>query len=89
MKKVDVTFVCDCCGAALPQEFVHKNQNGDPFFDNHAYNQVRLSSGCKVTFGITAHYDYNPDQKEFCPACRVDGLRKILRKLESELTKEG
>ena len=89
MKKVDVSFVCDCCGAALPQEFVRKNQSGDLYFDRHAYNQIRLGSGCIVSFDITAEYEYNPDQKEFCPVCRVDGLKKILSKLESELTKEA
>lgn len=89
MKKVDVSFVCDCCGVTLPQEFVRKNNSGDLYFDRHAYNQVRLGAGCKVTFDITAEYEYNPDQKEFCPACRVDGLKKILSKLEAELTKEA
>lgn len=89
MKKVDVSFVCDCCGAALPQEFVRKNQNGDKYFDRHAYNRISLGNGCKVTFDILAQYDYNPVQSDFCPACRVDGLRKILSKLESELTKEA
>lgn len=89
MKKIDVSFVCDCCGATLPQEFVRKNQNGDLYFDRHAYNQIQLSPGCKVFFDISAEYDYNPTQSEFCPTCRVDGLRKILSKLEPPLTKEG
>ena len=89
MKKVDVSFVCDCCGAALPQEYVRKNQNGDLYFDRHAYNRIILAPGARVAFDITLEYEYNPDQKEFCPVCRVDGLKKILGKLESELTKEG
>lgn len=89
MKKVDVSFVCDCCGTALPQEFVRKNQNGDLYFDRHAYNRITLAPCARVAFDITLEYEYNPDQKEFCSVCRVDGLRKILSKLESELTKEG
>ena len=46
MKKVDVSFVCDCCGVTLPQEFVRKNQNGNLYFDRAAYNQVRMGAGC-------------------------------------------
>lgn len=89
MKKVDVSFVCDCCGAALPQKFVKRNNSGDLYFDRQAYNRVIFAPGARVAFDITLEYEYNSDQKEFCPTCRVDGLRKILSKLESELAKEG
>ena len=89
MKKVDVSFVCDCCGAPLPQKFVQKNNSGNLYFDRHAYNKIILSPGCRVAFDITLEYEYNPDQKEFCPECRVDGLRKILSKLESELKEDN
>lgn len=89
MKKVDVSFVCDCCGATLPQEFVHKNKNGELYFDRNAYNRIIWYPGCRVSFGITVEYEYGTDQKDFCPACRVDGLKQILSKLEPELTKEA
>ena len=89
MKRVDVSFVCDSCGSPLPQEFVRKNNSGDQYFDRHSYNKISLGRGCKVAFDITLEIEYNKDHTEFCPKCRVDGLKKILSKLESELTKEG
>ena len=88
MKKVDVSFVCDCCGSPLPKKFVHRNESGDLYFDRYAYNKIIMSPGCRVALDLTIEYEYNKDQNEFCPKCRVDGLRKILSKLESELKED-
>ena len=90
MRKETVTFVCDICGAPLPQQFVKKNSNGKEYFDVHEYNTVRFGPGRRVRFDITVDIEYAPDQKEFCPTCRIDGLREILSKLVLEhKTKEA
>lgn len=84
MKKVDISFACDRCTAPLPKQFEGTNQNGDKYYDLRRYNSIQIGRGVTIRFDIDIDIEYNKTQRELCPKCRVDTLRDILRRLESE-----
>ena len=89
MKKVDVSFVCDICEAPLHEKFVGTNSSGEKYFNLLEYNTIRISRGQKIVFAISNEIEYNKDQKELCPKCRLELLREVVRHLEAELKEEA
>ena len=84
MRKVEITYSCDICGNPLPKEYVKQNQREDTYFDHNRYNAIRLGDGRGVSISLSV-VACGHKQDKLCPKCRVDVLRDVLRKLESEL----
>lgn len=89
MKKVETTFVCDDCGALLPAEYIHREENKIHYFDNSEYNRVSFpinqDRSIHVNIGLEVDVDYGPTYREICPKCRVKWLKKVLSQFEEVL----
>ena len=89
MKKVEMNFVCDDCGALLPDEYVRKKGDGDLYFDVVSYNTadfpVTVDCVIRVNVGLEVDIDYGGTYRELCPECRIKWLKKALDQFETML----
>ena len=86
MKRVETFFICDDCGQPLPSEYVHRKSNGEEFFNNGLYNEVKfefnIDCWIHVNVDLQVNVDYGGTYKDLCPKCRVKWLKKALSKFE-------
>lgn len=91
MKNVEISFVCDDCGAPLPNEYI-KTGVDEQYFDILSYNSAHfpVNAGCfiHVNVGLNVVVDYGDTYRELCPKCRVKWLKKALSQFE-EVLKDG
>ena len=91
MKKVETAFICDDCGAPLPNEYI-KTGVDEQYFDISSYNSAHLpvNTDCfiHVHVGLNVVVDYGGTYRELCPKCRVKWLKKALSQFEEVLKDE-
>lgn len=92
MKKIETSFVCDDCGAPLPDEFIKQNGKCEQYFDLSGYNiasfPVNTDCWTHVKVDLEVNVDYGGTYREICPKCRVKWLKKALSQFE-EVLKDG
>lgn len=91
MKKIETSFVCDDCGAPLPNEYI-KTGVDEQYFDIRNYNSAHfpVNTNCfiHVHVGLNVVVDYGGTYRELCPKCRVKWLKKALIRFE-EVLRDG
>ena len=92
MKKVEIAFICDDCGAPLPAEYVRRNEHAETYFNREQYNtaQFQVNTDCwiHVNVALEVGVDYGGTYRVLCPKCRVKWLKKALGQFEEAL-KDG